>query len=101
VLSVSLGIRSKRIHHRLRYTDMLGKNSMFRTQKPRKFTYVPIYWDPEKEEKEQKQRWRETGEEESSIRFNEEFQSKMNRKTNNTRILIIVILLLILFIFFW
>ena len=74
---------------------------MFRTQKPRKFTYVPIYWDPEKEEKEQKQRWRETGEEESSIRFNEEFQSKMNRKTNNTRILIIVILLLILFIFFW
>ena len=93
--------RSKRIHHRLRYTVMLGKNSMFRTQKPRKFTYVPIYWDPEKEEKEQKQRWRETGGEESSIRFNEEFQSKMNRKTNNTRILIIVILLLILFIFFW
>lgn len=81
---------------------MLGRNSFFKTNKPRRFNYQPLYWDPEKEEQEKAARWRESGEDDKlSLYFTRELKDKQARRTNNMRIVIIVLLILILFIFFW
>jgi hypothetical protein len=85
-----------------RYNTMFGKKSMFSTTKPRKFNYVPVYWDPEKEEKEKREKWRRSGGgEEVSIHFRDAYNRHQSRRTNNTRVIIFVLLALILLIFFW
>ena len=80
---------------------MLGRNSFFKTRKPRRFNYQPLYWDPEAEEREKRLRWQEKGEEEQSIRFREAFQEKQGKRTRNIRLAVIVLLLLLTFILFW
>lgn len=94
--------RRKRFILCLRYNTMFGKKSMFSTTTPRKFNYVPVYWDPEKEEKEKQKKWRRSGgDEEVSIHFRDAFHRQQSKRVNNTRIIIFVLLALILLIFFW
>jgi hypothetical protein len=81
---------------------MFGKNSMFGTRKPRAFKHVPIYWDPEKEDRIKQEKWRNSIKgEEANLRFRQEFQKEQKKRMYNTRMLLVVLILLVLFIFFW
>jgi len=81
---------------------MLGRNSFFKTNKPKRYNYQPLYWDPKKEEREKEAKWRESGnEDELSLHFTKELARKQNKRSNNMRLIIIVLLVIIFFIFFW
>ncbi|MGM0565386.1 MAG: hypothetical protein ACQESX_01400 [Bacteroidota bacterium] len=77
---------------------------MFKTRKPRTFTYRPRYFDPEKEALEERRRAREQRLSDSGERLREEmtrkWHRKAKRKSNTTTLVYIAVLALLLFLIF-
>ena len=76
---------------------------LFKSAEPKKFDYSPLYWNAEKEAREQRKRAieQEMGvDTKSSLRTStSKTRSKANRKSNGRVIIIILILLLLAYLF--
>ena len=95
----------------------MGIPRFFKQANPKRFNYTPLYWDPDKEEREQRIRAIkqemgvdvELGKKSSTItrgsfRHNSstsKTRSRANRDSNRRLILIVVVLLLLAYILFY
>ena len=71
-----------------------GFPSLFRTTKPQRFDFKPIYYDEEKEVKEKRDKRRAAGSSNTGSR-NIKFRSKLSRASMKTNLTILILVFLL------